>query len=121
MTSIILQRPAEYRSIVTGTAGVASYIRAALCGIAVCALAILYAPSANGADASRGRALYENHCQYCHTPKIHIRPNRLPATKHEVRLLVDDWRRQANLAWTPEEVEDVLEYLNVTRYHFPAD
>lgn len=121
MTSIILQRPAEYRSIVTGTAGVASYIRAALCGIAVCAVAILNASSSYGADVSRGRALYENHCQYCHTAKIHTRPNRLPATKNEVRLLVDDWRRQANLPWTPEEVEDVLEYLNVTRYHFPAD
>jgi len=38
-----------------------------------------------------------------------------------VRLMVDDWRRQSNLAWTPDEIEDVVEYLNVTRYKFPAD
>lgn len=76
---------------------------------------------AYGADAARGRALYENHCESCHAPKIHSRANKLPMTKHEVRLLVDDWRRQVNLAWTPEEIEDVVEYLNLTRYHFPAN
>ncbi len=83
--------------------------------------ALPYASSALGADAGRGRALYENHCQQCHTSKIHSRANKLPMTKHEVRLLVDDWRRQANLPWTPEEVEDVVEYLNVTRYKFPSE
>jgi hypothetical protein len=80
--------------------------------------ALLYASSSYGADLDRGRALYENHCQYCHTPKIHSRPNKLPLTKNELRLMIDDWRRQENLPWTPEEVEDVLEYLNVTRYHY---
>jgi mono/diheme cytochrome c family protein len=117
---IISQRPG-YRSVIASAGIAASHIQNTLCGIAVCVFAILYASSSYGADASRGRALYENHCQFCHTPKIHTRPNRLPATKNEVRLLVDDWRRQENLAWTPEEVEDVLEYLNVTRYHFPPN
>jgi mono/diheme cytochrome c family protein len=73
------------------------------------------------ADVARGRALYENHCGFCHTPKIHSRANKLPMTKNEVRLMVDDWRRQSNLAWTPEEVEDVVEYLNATRYRFAPD
>ena len=115
--SIIPQRPG-HRSTSTGAGSAAFQIQATLCGIAICVFATLYASSSHGADASRGRALYENHCQYCHTPKIHTRPNKLPATKNEVRLLVDDWRRQANLPWTPEEVEDVVEYLNIARYHF---
>jgi hypothetical protein len=82
------------------------------------ASAMLYAPSSQGADIARGRLLYENHCQTCHTPKIHSRAKRLPMSRDELRLIVDDWRRQANLPWTPDEVADVVEYLNVTRYHF---
>lgn len=82
------------------------------------AAALSYASSSHGADAARGRALYENHCQHCHTPKIHSRAKKLPLSKEELRLIVDDWRRQVNLAWTPEETADVVEYLNQTRYRF---
>ena len=110
-----------HRSLVAGAGGAGICVRAVLCGVALCAFAALYASSSHGADTGRGRALYENHCQSCHTPKIHSRAKRLPITKNEVRLLVDDWRRQANLPWTPEEVEDVVEYLNVTRYRYAPD
>ena len=120
MTCVTSQQPGQ-RSPVTGARSVGVVVECAACVMAACIFAMLCASPSYGADASRGRALYENHCQYCHTPKIHTRPNKLPATKHEVRLLVDDWRRQANLPWTPEEVEDVVEYLNVTRYHFAPD
>jgi hypothetical protein len=96
-------------------------VRTAACWFFAVAAALPYAAASFGADAARGRALYENHCQNCHTPKIHSRTNKLPMTKHEVRLIVDDWRRQVNLPWTPEEVEDVVEYLNVTRYKFASD
>ena len=90
----------------------ARWLLAALVAAALPALA---------ADAARGRALYENHCQQCHTPKIHGRANKLPLNRNELRLIVDDWRRQVNLPWTPEEVEDVVEYLNTTRYKYPRD
>jgi len=90
-------------------------------GLFVAAMIASTVPSAFAADFARGRALYENHCMFCHNQKIHSRSNSLPMTKNEVRLMVDDWRRQSNLAWTPEEIEDVVEYLNVTRYKFPAD
>ena len=97
------------------------FARSAAYGIFIMAAFAASAPSSFGADVTRGRALYENHCEYCHTPKIHMRAKRLPATRDEVRLIVDDWRRQVNVAWTPEEVEDVVEYLNVTRYKFGPD
>jgi hypothetical protein len=111
-------RRSEYGSLVAGSIGTASLARAALSAGVIAAFALLYAPASYGADASRGRALYENHCQTCHTSKIHARANKLPLNKHELRLIIDDWRRQINLPWTPEEVDDVLEYLNVTRYHY---
>lgn len=66
----------------------------------------------------RGRVLYERHCIECHTPGIHRRPDRLPMTVDELRGLVDTFRRVQSLGWTPEEVDDVVEYLNVTRYRF---
>ena len=69
-------------------------------------------------DLARGRALYENHCQVCHTPNIHSRPNRLPLNADELRDIVAHWSRQENLRWSPEEVEDVVFYLQQTRYKF---
>lgn len=120
MACIIPQR-SEFRSIVARSVIAASLARAALSLIAIAVFALLNASPSYGADPGRGRALYENHCEFCHTSKIHMRPNKLPLTKNELRLMIDDWRRQENLPWTPEEVEDVLEYLNLTRYHFAPD
>ena len=92
------------------------------------ALLIAAALQAGGAAAAsidtpalsfaRGQALYERHCIECHTPDIHRRPNRLPMTRDELFGLVDTFRRVRNLGWTPEEIEDVVEYLNQTRYRF---
>ena len=39
-------------------------------------------------------------------------------TRDELHGLVDTFRRVSNLGWTPEEIDDVVEYLNVTRYRF---
>jgi mono/diheme cytochrome c family protein len=79
------------------------------------------AATADGYTASfeRGRELYEAHCQHCHTPSIHARPNQLPLTRDELAGIVDHFRRTVGLAWTPEEIEDVVEYLDRTRYRFP--
>ena len=120
MTNIIVlpaDSPAQVHHVTLHTRAA----RNAVFWLFAAAAALPYASSAAGADAARGRALYENHCQSCHTSNIHSRAKKLPITKHEVRLIVDDWRRQVNLPWTPEEVEDVVEYLNVTRYKYPPD
>lgn len=80
------------------------------------------AGSANAAaeipDVARGRALYENHCQVCHTPDVHGRPNRLPLNADELRQIVEHWSREENLRWGREDVEDVVFYLRQTRYRF---
>jgi mono/diheme cytochrome c family protein len=119
MTSNSSRLPAGPRPVPRGIRQ-SRAVRKALWLIAA-AIALLYASSSFGADAVRGRALYENHCEHCHTPKIHSRANKLPLTKNELRVIVDDWRRQINLPWTPDETEDVVEYLNQTRYRFAPD
>ncbi len=70
-------------------------------------------------SVERGHALYENHCMVCHTSRVHARVNRLPASRAEVRGIVDRWQTQEKLMWGPQDVEDVVEFLNRTRYQFP--
>jgi len=70
-------------------------------------------------DSSRGRLLYENHCQACHTTRVHGRVNRLPVKLDELRRIVDGWQRQEKLNWTSDDIADVVEYLNSTIYHYP--
>jgi len=72
------------------------------------------------ADTERGRALYENHCQVCHTPRVHRRADRLPINPAELRDIVDRWQREEKLRWSAQDVSDVVEYLNRTRYNFGA-
>lgn len=70
-------------------------------------------------DAGRGRALYENHCQVCHTSRVHSRANRLPVGKNELRDIVERWQREERLRWSEQDVTDVVEFLNRTRYGYP--
>lgn len=70
------------------------------------------------ADAGRGRALYENHCQVCHTSKIHVRPNRIAVARSEVRAIVANWQRQEKLNWNDQDIDDVVEFLDRTKYFF---
>jgi mono/diheme cytochrome c family protein len=75
--------------------------------------------SAQMPSVERGRALYENHCVVCHTSQVHSRVNRLPVSRVAVREIVEKWQAQQKLTWGAEEVEDVVEFLNRTRYQFP--
>lgn len=85
-------------------------------------VALMAAPQQAGAqsvpDPERGRALYENHCQVCHTSRVHTRVNRLPMNREELREIVDRWQREERLRWSSQEVTDVLEFLNRTRYGY---
>ena len=69
-------------------------------------------------DAGRGRALYENHCVVCHTPKVHSRPNRIPLNVNQLRQIVTDMAKAENLRWSEEEIADVVWYLNETKYRY---
>lgn len=86
----------------------------------LCALLVAM-PGVTAAQApniERGRALYENHCQVCHTPQVHTRANRLPIDAAELREIVTGWQRSENLRWSAEDIEDVVQFLRQTRYRF---
>jgi mono/diheme cytochrome c family protein len=71
------------------------------------------------ADAARGRMLYENACQDCHTTQAHWRDQRLvrdwPGLHHQVTR----WAAIAGQKWRPEDVNDVAAYLNERFYRLP--
>jgi mono/diheme cytochrome c family protein len=69
-------------------------------------------------DLERGRALYENHCVVCHTPKVHRRVPRLPLATNDLRFIVTVWASQQGVRWSPDEIEDVVHYLDRTYYGF---
>lgn len=74
--------------------------------------------SAAAENLARGRALYENHCVVCHTPKIHTRPNRLPLNIEDLQQIVNHWAKQEGLRWSEEDTADVVWFLNQTKYRF---
>ena len=69
-------------------------------------------------DLERGRALYENHCVVCHTPKVHRRVPRLPLRADDLRFIVMVWASQQGVRWSPDDIEDVVHYLDRTYYGF---
>lgn len=89
---------------------------------AVAALIVLSLPASaqEVPDPVRGRALYENHCQVCHTPRVHSRANKLPIKRAELREIVDRWQREEQLRWSAQEVNDVVEFLGRMRYGYAA-
>lgn len=86
-------------------------------GMAVVA-ATAAAQGAELPDLERGRALYENHCQVCHTQQVHGRPNHLPIDRADLRQIVDNWQKQEQLRWSTQDVDDVVWFLNQTRYRY---
>lgn len=76
------------------------------------------AVDAHAQNIDRGRSLYENHCQVCHTVQVHGRKGRTALSIGDLREIVDMWQRNQGLRWSAEESEDVVQFLSTTRYFF---
>lgn len=69
-------------------------------------------------DVERARALYENHCVACHTPKVHRRVPSVTLGTADLRFIVTLWASQQGLTWSREDIEDVVYYLDRVHYRF---
>ena len=76
------------------------------------------APAQQG-DPLRGRLLYENHCQDCHTSSAHVRATRRGDSAASVRAYVSRWQGVQGLGWSHVEIEDVTTWLYL-RFYDPA-
>lgn len=94
--------------------GAASFVPGLILGIAL----LFGAASASAADRERGKALYENQCESCHSDWAHTRTKRKVKSLEELRGRVVGWSVHAGLGWTREEIEDVVAYLNEEFYKF---
>jgi len=91
--------------------------RGFLAGAALLALP-LQSASQPVPDMERGRALYENHCVVCHTSKVHRRYPPSAIDLEALRYIVRVWVEEQKLRWSPEDIEDVVHYLDRTHYQF---
>lgn len=66
----------------------------------------------------RGRALYETHCVVCHTSKVHRRFPPSAIDPEALRFIVKVWVEEQKLRWSPEDIEDVVHYLDRAYYRF---
>ena len=69
---------------------------------------------------SRGELLYNTHCIACHTKDIHWREQKLATDWASLGRQVRRWAGNSGLAWSDEEVADVVRFLNATYYRFAA-
>jgi mono/diheme cytochrome c family protein len=82
------------------------------------ACAALPAAAAELPNLERGRALYENHCVVCHTSKVHRRFPPSAIDMEALRFIVKVWVEEQNLRWSPEDIEDIVYYLDRVHYRF---
>ena len=83
--------------------------------IAGLCLAISAGASA-AADAEKGRLLYETHCGGCHYERVHDRKASTIDRLARLRAEVAKWSQQTGRRFSPDELDDVAEYLNRTHY-----
>ena len=69
---------------------------------------------------SHGQLLYENHCQVCHTSIVHVRETHRARSLEDVEYWVTRWSGELKLAWSADEISDVVDYLNRRFYKIGA-
>ena len=89
-----------------------------LLGAVACVGTAAVGIDAHAQNVERGRLLYENHCQVCHTAEVHGRKNRIVLSRDDLRDIVDRWQKNQKLGWSAEDIRDVVQYLATTRYRF---
>ena len=77
---------------------------------------LLPAAPALAQDAGRGKLLYETHCGGCHYERVHDRLRTKIRDLADLRAEVARWAPQTKRAFTPDELADIVEYLNVSHY-----
>jgi hypothetical protein len=67
---------------------------------------------------SRGELLYSTHCIACHTSQMHWREQRAATDWASLNTQVRRWQGTASLAWSDEDIQEVVAYLNDRIYRF---
>ena len=76
--------------------------------------------NALGADAERGRLLYEIHCIECHDTRVHKRDSKIATNYDEIRAQVLRWQSNIFLRWSTSDIDAVTTYLARAVYMVPC-
>ena len=76
--------------------------------------------NALGADAERGRLLYETHCIECHDTRVHKRDSKIATNYDEIRAQVLRWQSNIFLRWSTSDIDAVTTYLARAVYKVPC-
>ena len=75
---------------------------------------------AQGTPAARGQELYEASCTGCHGKSVHDRQPRSARDVGDIRSFVARWSTELGTHWNPQQIDDVVLYLNQRFYHYPC-
>ena len=76
----------------------------------------LLCSAAQAQDISRGQLLYETHCASCHTERLHDREHSTIRSYGALRAEVGKRAAMTNRQFSPDELEDVIEFLDRSHY-----
>ncbi len=82
------------------------------------AVIVLYLNSAQAADIGNGDDLHFENCTGCHDASVYTREDRRVKSLSQLGTRVRFCKDAIGLTWFDDEVDDVIEYLNKTYYHF---
>ena len=84
----------------------------------VVAVLVLYLGPLRAADIDNGDDLHFSNCTGCHDALVYTRDDRRVRSLAQLGTQVRFCKDTLGLTWFDDEVEDVIEYLNKTYYHF---
>lgn len=81
-------------------------------------MALLLGATAHAANIENGDDLHFENCTGCHDSSVYTRENRNVRDLAQLGKQVRFCRDAIGVTWFDDEVDDVIEYLNSTYYHF---
>jgi hypothetical protein len=69
-------------------------------------------------DINHGKTLQQENCMRCHDDSMYTREERRVTTRDALKHQVQRCETNLDLAWFPEDVDAVTEYLNTSFYKF---
>ena len=69
-------------------------------------------------DVDHGKSIHDTKCMGCHDNRQYTRPNRIIHTFEDLHARVEFCDTASNANFSFNDIDDVVEYLNVTFYKF---
>jgi len=70
-------------------------------------------------DAQEGERLYATNCTGCHDTGVHARKDHRVKSLAELRKQLQSCAHMTQKSFSPEQMDDLVKYLNDRFYHFP--